>query len=201
LSQPATIAETKRRLRGEARRIRAGAHESGSQIAGVTLARHGLALLGESKPGTVSGYHPFDTEIDCLPLLAALESAGWRVALPVVVARGEPLLFRQWTVGAPLRKGMWDILVPGDSAEIVVPDVLLAPLLAFDRSGFRLGYGGGFYDRSLQQLRAAGTATAVGVAYAVQEMERCPREAFDQPLDAVLTENGPMRPYRAGPRE
>ena len=188
-------------MRSEARHIRAGAHESGSQTAGVTIARHGLALLGESRPGTVSGYYPFDTEIDCLPLLAALESAGWRIALPVVVARGEPLLFRRWTVGAPLHKGVWDIPVPDDAAEIVVPDVLLAPLLAFDKSGFRLGYGGGFYDRSLQRLRAAGTATAVGVAYAVQEMERCPREAFDQPLDAVLTENGPMRLHRTGPRE
>lgn len=200
MSQPATIADTKRKLRSQARRIRAIAHDAGSQTAGVAVARHGLAFLGTSEPGTVSGFYPFETEIDCLPLLAALESAGWRVALPVVVARGEPLVFRQWTVGAPLEKGIWDIMVPASTAPVVTPDVLLVPLLAFDRTGFRLGYGGGFYDRSLQQLRAAGRVTAIGVAYADQEMDRCPREAFDQPLDAILTEDGPIRPWFPGPR-
>lgn len=186
------LAESKRHLREAARRERALAHEARSGTEGDLLAGHGLDLLGGRSPGTVSGYAPIDTEIDCLPLLGALEQAGWQVALPVVVARGQPLEFRRWQVGTPLAKGAWGIGVPEAGSTAVAPDVLLVPLLGFDREGHRLGYGGGFYDRSLAQLRAIKVVSAIGVAYAAQNLGRCPHEAFDQTLDAVLTERGPI---------
>ncbi|HSM18981.1 MAG TPA: 5-formyltetrahydrofolate cyclo-ligase, partial [Hyphomicrobiales bacterium] len=89
---------------------------------------------------------------------------------------------------------------PAEEAAVVRPDVLLVPLLAFDRAGFRLGYGGGFYDRSLEQLRSAGPVAAIGLAYSAQQTDECPRESFDQPLDAILTEDGPVlsRRIKAG---
>lgn len=170
--------------------MRATAHAA-HESAALALVRHGLALLNVRRPSVVSGFHPHETEIDCLPLLAALESTGWRIALPVVVAKGEPLEFREWQVGGPLESGVWDIPVPPAANAAVTPEVLLIPLLAFDEDGYRLGYGGGFYDRTLARLRAAGPVVAVGVGYAAQKVAACPRQAFDQRLDAILTEDGP----------
>ncbi len=110
--------------------------------------------------------------------------------LPIVLGHGLPLEFRRWYPGEPTQPGMWKIPRPLPDAELVVPDVLLVPMLAFDRHGYRLGYGGGFYDRTLDQLRAKKNVIAIGVAYAGQEVDAVPRGPHDQPLDYVLTEQG-----------
>jgi 5-formyltetrahydrofolate cyclo-ligase len=110
------------------------------------------------------------------------------VALPVVTARGLPLGFRRWRPGDVLVSGAFGLLVPGPSAEPVMPQLVLVPLLAFDRQGGRLGYGAGFYDRTLAVLRAAGPVIAIGVAYADQEVPAVPVEPHDQPLDWIATE-------------
>lgn len=168
-------------------------------MAGAKLAAAGLDFLG-LEPRVVSGFKSFADEIDVLPLMARLARQGWRTALPVVVARGRPLLFRAWEPGEPTVAGPWSIPVPLATAPELEPDVLLVPMLAFDRQGFRLGYGGGFYDRTLAVLRAMKPVVAVGVAYAAQEVAELPRGPHDEPLDWILTEDGPKRPAIAQAR-
>jgi 5-formyltetrahydrofolate cyclo-ligase len=116
------------------------------------------------------------------------------LALPSIIERGAPLVFRRWSDGDATTIDMFGLTEPLASAEIVTPCIVLVPLLAFDASGTRLGYGGGYYDRTLTALRAAGKIVAVGVAYAGQEVTELPRREHDEPLDAVLTEKG-MRKF------
>jgi 5-formyltetrahydrofolate cyclo-ligase len=134
-------------------------------------------------------------ELDPRPLMRALHEAGHGVCLPVVVERAAPLVFRAWTPETALLPNVFGTSAPPADAPRARPDVLLVPLLAFDRAGWRLGYGGGYYDRTLRELRSHGDALAVGFAYAAQEVEALPREPFDEPLDWIVTEIG-MRAFR-----
>ena len=137
---------------------------------------------------TVSGFMPMQSEINPLPLMKKLAVAGAQLALPVTGLRGQPLVMRAWTWGEPLASGVWGIREPRPEARPLDPDVLLVPLLAFDRDGARLGYGGGYYDLTLARLRSHKPVIAVGVAYAIQEIDRVPTTARDALLDLVLTE-------------
>jgi 5-formyltetrahydrofolate cyclo-ligase len=137
----------------------------------------------------VSGFMPLKSEINPLPLMHKLADAGARLALPVVVGRGKPLTMRSWQWGEQLVPGVWGIREPGPAAATVEPDIVLVPLLAFDRSGYRIGYGAGYYDSTIARLRAKKPITAVGIAFAAQEIETVPRTDFDAQLDLVLTEN------------
>jgi 5-formyltetrahydrofolate cyclo-ligase len=136
----------------------------------------------------VSGFFPLRSEINPLPLLRRLAGAGAQLAFPVVVGRGQPLIFRAWAFGAPLGSGVWGIREPLPDAPEVLPDILIVPLAAFDRSGHRIGYGAGYYDLTLHRLRAAKAVTAVGLAFAAQEIVRVPATPRDAKLDLVLTE-------------
>jgi 5-formyltetrahydrofolate cyclo-ligase len=137
----------------------------------------------------VSGFMPLKSEINPLPLMRKLAHAGARLALPVVASRGKPLVMRSWQWGEPLVPGVWGIREPAPEAPEVQPDIVLVPLLVFDRSGHRIGYGAGYYDLTIAQLRANKPIAAVGIAFAAQEIETVPRTAFDAQLDLVLTEN------------
>jgi 5-formyltetrahydrofolate cyclo-ligase len=117
-----------------------------------------------------------------------LAGAGANLALPVVAGRGKPLIMRGWKWGEPLVGGVWGIREPVRQAPTVDPDILLVPLLAFDRAGHRIGYGAGYYDLTIAQLRAKKPIAAVGIAFAAQEIEAVPTTDFDAPLDLVLTE-------------
>jgi 5-formyltetrahydrofolate cyclo-ligase len=136
----------------------------------------------------ISGYMPMKTELDPRPLMRKLADAGARLALPVVIARGVPLVMRAYAFGDALVKGVWGIRVPPPEAPEVEPDIVLAPLLAFDRSGNRLGYGAGYYDMTIATLRANKPVVAVGVAFAAQEVDAVPTTPRDVRLDLVLTE-------------
>ena len=141
-------------------------------------------------PGViVSGFMPLKSEINPLPLMRKLADAGARLALPVVIGLGKPLIMRSWQWGEPLVPGVWGIRQPPPTAPELQPDVLLVPLLAFDRRGHRIGYGAGYYDLTIAQLRAKKPIAAVGIAFAAQEVETVPRTAFDARLDLVLTES------------
>jgi 5-formyltetrahydrofolate cyclo-ligase len=144
----------------------------------------------------VSAYHPVGSEFDVLPLLTRLAALGARTALPVVVAPREPLRFRAWSPGDPLEPGVRAIPVPVSGAPDCSPDILLVPLLAFDHRGFRLGYGAGFYDRTLAVLRGRGAVVAVGVGFAGQEIPCVPHELHDERLDWMMTEAGAFRSGR-----
>jgi 5-formyltetrahydrofolate cyclo-ligase len=135
---------------------------------------------------TISGYMPIRTEIDPLPVMATMAQSGF-VVVPVIEGAGKPLKFRQWTPECEMVAGPFGARVPADGAWLE-PEVLIVPLVAFDRSGGRLGYGGGFYDRTLQMLRDRRPTVAVGFAYAGQEADGLPLEPTDQPLDAIVTE-------------
>ena len=140
-------------------------------------------------PGTiVSGFSALKAEINPVPLMRRLADAGAQLALPVVAGRGKPLIMRAWSFGAPLVSGVWGIREPAPSAPEVEPDILLVPLLAFDRAGGRIGYGAGYYDMTIAALRAKKPVVAVGVAYGSQEIDSVPVTPRDARLDLVLTE-------------
>jgi 5-formyltetrahydrofolate cyclo-ligase len=176
-----------RKAAAKARKI---AHDLAKDEAPLQLAAQVFPLQPTATRHIVSAFFPYKSEIDTRPLLGKLAAEGWTTCLPIVIALGEPLIFRRWLPGEPTVPGVWDIPRPTDDAPLLEPDVLLVPLMAFDRHGYRLGYGGGFYDRTLELLRAKKTITAIGVAYAAQEMPAVPHGPHDQPLDYVMTEQG-----------
>lgn len=145
----------------------------------------------------VAGYWPMGDEADLRPLLDMLFQRGHVIGLPVVVAKAAPLLFRRWSPGMAMEAGPHKTAHPPAAAGDMVPDLLLIPLLAFDGQGGRLGYGGGFYDRTLDALRREGRpVVAVGVGYATQQWPRLPMDAHDQRLDWVITEQGALEMKR-----
>jgi 5-formyltetrahydrofolate cyclo-ligase len=187
------ILKEKRALRAHMKAWRAtlGAAEMAS--AGEALARHGLGFLGQPAPGAVvSGFSPMPDELRVWPLLRRLAGEGFRLALPVMQGRGLPLVFRAWAPGDAMDKGVWDIAEPKADKPRLEPDAVLVPLLAFDRQGWRLGYGGGFYDRTLADLRGRKAVTAVGLGYDGQQVDLVPHVSYDQRLDWVLTPSGPI---------
>jgi 5-formyltetrahydrofolate cyclo-ligase len=136
----------------------------------------------------VSGFMPLKSEVSPLPLMRKLAEQGALLALPAIAGRGKPLVMRAWEFGAPLDRGQWGIREPTPAAAEVEPDILLVPLLAFDRAGHRIGYGAGYYDLTITQLRARKAVVAVGLAFAIQEVAAVPATPRDARLDLVLTE-------------
>jgi 5-formyltetrahydrofolate cyclo-ligase len=153
------------------------------------LTQEGLRLARLWRPAVVSAFHPIREEPDTLPLFEAVAAEGFATALPVVVGRGTRLAFRLWRPGEPALVAGMGIREPLDSALGVDPDLLFVPLACFDRQGHRIGYGAGYYDRSLAFLRSIKRIHAVGVAYGVCEVAAAPYEAHDQSLDVVVTEH------------
>jgi 5-formyltetrahydrofolate cyclo-ligase len=136
----------------------------------------------------VSGFMPLKSEVSPLPLMRKLAEQGALLALPAIAGRGKPLVMRAWEFGAPLDRGQWGIREPTPAAAEVEPDILLVPLLAFDRAGHRIGYGAGYYDLTITQLRARKAVVAVGLAFAIQVVAAVPATPRDARLDLVLTE-------------
>ena len=145
-----------------------------------------VAGLGEGL--VISGYMPIRTEIDVLPAMTSLHALGHRICVPVIVRPGLPLSFREWTPDCAMVSGPFGAKVPA-GGDWLAPEVLIVPLVSFDMQGFRLGYGGGYYDRSLELLRKKKPTLAVGYAYSAQ-MGEVPVEVTDQQLDAMVTERG-----------
>lgn len=141
----------------------------------------------------VSVYWPFRGEPNLIPWMSAVANRGMRVALPVVIAKGQPLEFREWRPGIPLAKGVWNIPYPAHGVA-VIPTVVIAPLVGFDRAGFRLGYGGGFFDRTLAALSAR--PLVIGVGYANLEIPTIHPQPHDIPMDRIVTGNGAPRDMR-----
>ncbi len=178
------LAEAKRAARAAALARRAGSDPA----LGAALARHVLADMPPPAGAKVSGFWPMGDEIDIRPLLHALHERGHAVLLPHTPRLGNPLIFRHWHPDIAMIPERFGTFRP--DGEIGVPDWLFVPLLAFDRAGRRLGYGGGFYDRTLAGLPGA---VAVGCAYAAQEADEVPADGLDMRLDAVATEESVIR--------
>ena len=166
-----------------------------SNAAGAVAAQADALLLqtGAAPRSCISIYWAIGPELDPAPLAAALASRGHTLCLPVMVGKAKPLVFRTYAPGDVLVERTWGIKEPAVTAATVIPSILLVPLVAFDDRGYRLGYGGGFYDRTLQRLRETAAVTAVGLAYDEQHVDEVPSLSYDQPLDWVLTPSGLRR--------
>ncbi len=163
-------------------------------------ATRAAAHFSEVKAGLISAaalYHPVGAEMDPKPLGRLLQARGIKLGWPVVTERNAPLVFREQDEHAPLVADAIGILSPPTYAPAVRPDLVVTPLLAFDRKGGRLGQGGGFYDRTISALRASGTVFILGLAYAGQELPAIPMGPYDERLDGVLTEDG-YSPFKRG---
>ena len=159
------------------------------------LTAHNHLLIDSFGSGVYAAYLPIRSEISPLPLILALHGAGQKTALPITPAEGEPLSFRLWAVGDELEDGPYGTRQPLSTHEPVIPDIILAPMLAFDQTGCRLGYGGGFYDRTVADLiRRRHKVYLVGLGYDGQKLNKVPIGPYDMPLDAVLTPSGLHKP-------
>jgi len=168
--------------------VRKIAHAAGQGHA----AAHLSDVLAQYRGRPLAGYAPIRTEIDPTAALVAASAHG-PVCLPVIQGAGQPLIFRVWSPGCAMVAGPFGAQVP-ETGAFITPEILIVPLVAFSRRGTRLGYGGGFYDRTLQALRALQPTVAIGFAYAAQEIPDLPQEATDQPLDLIVTEQGVIEP-------
>ncbi len=188
-----SLEDEKQELRRAAKERRASLAGRGGGSAAENLADNFFKFIktgGQDISLTVAGYWPMADEIDVRPLMFRLFEDGRTVLLPVVVAPEEPLVFRRWRPEMALEAGGFGTRHPGPEAPEIVPDILLVPLLAFDGRGFRLGWGGGFYDRTLARLRATENVNAVGIAYQGQKVDSVPHSSNDELLDRVVTDEG-----------
>jgi 5-formyltetrahydrofolate cyclo-ligase len=160
------------------------------RLANRAIAEQLYAVLSERPGITLGAYWPFQGEFDPRLLIDRLIAEGWRTALPAVVDRKGPLEYRAWRPGDPLVAGVWDIPVP-EKREIAGPDAVLAPLVGFDRQCYRLGYGGGYFDRTLAALMPR--PLAIGVGFELSAIETIYPQSFDIPMDLIVTETGSRR--------
>ncbi len=179
------IVQAKRQLRGPCETRRAAAARAAGARAGRDAVAIFLAAVTPPQGCVVSGYWPMRDEFDVRPLLAALHQRGHPCALPVVMGRGQALAFRAWSPGDALVEAAYGTHVPAADAAALTPKLLLVPMLAFDDRGYRLGYGGGYYDRTLAGLPAP---IAVGCALEAQRLDGLPVGAHDRRLDWIVTE-------------
>jgi 5-formyltetrahydrofolate cyclo-ligase len=194
---PMTDAKSELRRHSLARRDLVSHEEA--KAAAARIADSGAALVADIAAGAglaapvVSVYWPIRSEMNTRPLIEVLSNKGFCVVLPVMHAVRQPLTFRVFAPGDDLAKGPFGLSEPTADKASLDPDIVLAPLAAFDRNGFRLGYGGGIYDATLTALRPKKRVVVVGLAYALQEAESVPTEPHDQKLDYVLTEREAIR--------
>jgi 5-formyltetrahydrofolate cyclo-ligase len=186
------MADAKSELRAAALKRRKSAFDLHGPEASRRIAAHGLDFLGVGSDAIVSGFAAIRDEINPAPLMLWLRAEGFQLALPVMQGRDKPLLMRTWTPGDAMSPTAWGIAEPLDDKPAVDPDVVLVPLLAYDTRGYRVGYGGGYYDRTLQRLRKLKPVIAVGLAFDEQRVDVVPAESYDERLDWVLTPSGPL---------
>jgi len=182
-----TLPQAKQRLRAEMAEIRgllAGRTRAANAVRDRFLSRFGDRLRG----ATVSAYWPIRDELDSRPLLYALSERGATCALPAVTGRGRPMIFRRWRPGDVLIEAAFGLREPADTALPLVPDIVVAPLLAVDPAGRRLGYGGGYYDRTIAALRRGGAVLTVGIGYDVQIRPGVPAGPDDMRLDWAVSD-------------
>ncbi|HEY6335659.1 MAG TPA: 5-formyltetrahydrofolate cyclo-ligase [Alphaproteobacteria bacterium] len=188
-----TVVDEKKAAREAAILCRDRAHAVLRDAAPAQVSANFATSFRLAKGAIVSGYWPGRSELDIRPLMEALHVEGHAIALPVVMGRGKPLVFRAWRPGADLEERKFGLREPAATAAELVPSVLLVPFVAFDEEGYRIGYGAGYYDMTLAALRSHAKVMAIGVGYSAQRVRRLPRDGHDQRLDWVVTEEGAVR--------
>ncbi len=196
---PGDVAAWRRQERARLRAERMAMGVEDRRAAGAALADHLLALLaarfGGARGRVLSAYWPIKGEPDLRPLMADLHADGVVVALPIVEVKAAPLVFRRWTPETAMVRGDWNIPVPPPEAEALRPEIALAPLVGWDPAGYRLGYGGGYFDRTLAALDPR--AVAIGIGFEAARIATIHPQPHDVVLDAILTEAG-LRVDRTG---
>lgn len=194
MPDPAELVRRKAALRAELLARRQAIAPEDAARAANAVAETLVHALATTAATSVAGYWPLGDELDPRPAMQRLAAAGHRLALPRMAGPAAALTFHGWTWGNPLIQGGFAVMEPAPEQPRIKPQVVLVPLLAFDARGHRLGYGKGYYDRTLRTLRAAGGARrALGLAFALQEVPEVPAAPFDEPLDAIVTERGLVR--------
>jgi 5-formyltetrahydrofolate cyclo-ligase len=179
--------EEKARLRAEAISLRKEIWlKSGGSAAQAVAGKGVLLIQSFGLAGAIGGYHALRAELDPLPLLTAVHALGFRTALPCL-SEGDAITFREWTPGSALKRGKFGVAEPDATGPAMHPSILFVPLVAFDRKGNRIGYGAGYYDACLRDIRARQRVLAIGIAFDEQEFADIPREPQDEPLDMILT--------------
>jgi 5-formyltetrahydrofolate cyclo-ligase len=181
-----SIDQQKQLQRKEAKQRRALAYQ-GQTNAGLKACDIWCSQVDLPPNQIISIYWPLGDELDPLPLLTQLHALGHKMVLPVMLGAGKPLVFKRWQPGDQLQDAGFGTKEPLDDQQQLDPDVILAPLLAYDQQGYRLGYGGGFYDRTLDQLRQHKKVQVFGLAFAEQEVDLVVRGEYDQALDGMVT--------------
>ena len=177
--------------RAQAKEMREDLFEGATPHWFESISKKIIQIIDDKKStGQIGGFLPIGTEVDLRFTLSDLTRRGYSIALPVVLKKDAPLEFRLWEEGDPLEKGAYGTEIPTQNAPKVTPSILLVPLLAFDKEGYRLGYGGGYYDRTIKFLHKKTGITTIGVAYSGQLVVKVPKGNFDQALDMVVTEKG-----------
>jgi 5-formyltetrahydrofolate cyclo-ligase len=194
VNETADIILEKRALRWRIKTWRASLGADAMARAADAVAAHGLEFLRHPQDrAVVSGFSSLPDEFRAWPLLRRLHGEGRALAMPVMQGKSLPLVFRAWAPGDAMDKAVWGIAEPKADKPALEPDIVLVPLLAFDTAGRRLGYGGGYYDRTLRGLRARKSVFAVGLAYDEQQVDAVPHLDYDERLDWVLRPSGPLR--------
>lgn len=193
MTDSSTIDDAKAELRKEAAAKRGTLTAEMRERSAQRLLSLGLEFLPDRGDATVSGYNRLGDELDPLLLLSRLAGEGHPIVLPITPKGRARLTFRSWVPGDELVEGLYGVFEPSNDASLKEPTILLVPLLAFDAHGHRLGYGAGYYDRTLTDLRSKGPATAIGMAFAEQEVDAVPHDQYDQRLDWILTPDGPRK--------
>ncbi|MBL4604045.1 MAG: 5-formyltetrahydrofolate cyclo-ligase [Emcibacteraceae bacterium] len=182
----------KKTQRAKSLKLRDDIFKSGNGMAARKIAAQVIMLPELDEVKLISGYFPIKSELDCRVILRSLHAARFPLCLPKIINDNEPLEFRAWDMRTELEDGPFGTKEP--NGEIVMPEILLIPLAAFDENGARLGYGGGYYDRTLKKLRKENPdVIAIGIAYDEQKLDRVQVESYDQPLDLVVTEKTTYR--------
>ena len=183
------ISSKKMTMRAEAIKRRSNISSQRAREASFAIIKFFSVCLGRvTVDATVGMYWPIRHEIDVRPLMFDLEKRGVKIALPTITAKNKLLEFRRWTTADILVSGVFGTKQPKSDNTVAFPNVLVVPMLAFDTNGFRLGYGGGYYDRTISELRKVFSVMAIGVAFAEQEFSEIPVEEGDQALDVILTD-------------
>lgn len=160
-------------------------------FASKKIANNAEDIVKIFKPKVIAGFHPFKHEVNTLPLMSNLFSLGLELCMPITPINNKPLKFREWQPKLALKKGRFGILEPPKTSRTMQPDLLLVPLLAYDKFGNRLGYGGGFYDRTMKELLTINKhTTSIGLAFESQKCNKLPKDNFDVPLNSLLNEKG-----------
>ena len=185
-NREASLAQRKASLRAKASALRREVWPNSGAQARHALIEKAAPFFAAREVSAAAGYFPIREELDPLPLLDALHKSGWRTGLPAITP-GPDLTFREWTLGLPLERGKFKLKQPAAASPELSPDIVLVPLLAFDKRGNRLGYGAGYYDAALRRLRRHGPVTAIGIGFDEQEFPEIPQEPQDEPMDMILT--------------